>query len=251
MRAYAAINRLRHRFLTYGRVAAWSPSIQGPGGTVLRDYSGRGGDGTLTNMDPASDWIHADGTALDFDGSNDYVAAPNPCNFGSASDYALSLWFRCGSTAASYRTMAIKRVTGVRHPMSAFLTPAHKLQLDSWNGGSGGAAVVTSATVNDGSWHHAVLSHTNDGTLSGYLDGVLTGTASDSGQNTTYTQDVRFGADTTISRDCRGQLYDISIYDQALSAPEIRVVATHLSRLNLCRVRPFFPCYLLTLTARY
>jgi len=193
---------------------------------VLRDYSGRGNDATLTNMDPASDWIHADGTALDFDGSNDYVAVPNPGNFGSASNYALSVWFRCGSTAASYRTMLIKRVTGVRHPMSAFLTPSHKLQLDSWDGGGGGAAVVTSQTVNDGSWHHAVLSHASNGTLSGYLDGVLTGTASDSGQNTTNTQGARIGADTSISRYFPGLIDDVAIYNRALSPPEIRLLAT-------------------------
>jgi hypothetical protein len=46
-------------------------------GALVNDASGNGNHGTLTNMDPATDWV---GTAwdvgLDFDGSDDYVAVP-------------------------------------------------------------------------------------------------------------------------------------------------------------------------------
>ena len=56
-----------------GLVGAWSPPL-GPTGLTLFDQSGYGNDGTLTNMDPATDWMMTEkGWALDFDGSNDYV----------------------------------------------------------------------------------------------------------------------------------------------------------------------------------
>jgi hypothetical protein len=55
-------------------VGRWVPS-KGATGFRLIDYSGRGNHGTLTNMDPASDWVVSGGKgALDFDGVNDYVA---------------------------------------------------------------------------------------------------------------------------------------------------------------------------------
>ena len=54
-------------------VIGYWPFLEG-GGPTLRDYSGRGYDGTLTTMDPATDWVVGpNGHALDFDGTSDYV----------------------------------------------------------------------------------------------------------------------------------------------------------------------------------
>jgi len=56
-----------------GLVGAWMPSL-GVTGDTLRDVSGNGNHGTLTNMDAATDWVATSkGLALDFDGSDDYV----------------------------------------------------------------------------------------------------------------------------------------------------------------------------------
>lgn len=54
-------------------IGRWCPSL-GATGTRLLDRSGRNQNGTLTNMDPATDWVASgSGLALDFDGSNDGV----------------------------------------------------------------------------------------------------------------------------------------------------------------------------------
>ena len=59
--------------LSRGLVGAWA--FQDGGGSGLRDVSGRGNDGTLTNM--ADDWVQSPtGGALDFDGSTDFVSIP-------------------------------------------------------------------------------------------------------------------------------------------------------------------------------
>lgn len=56
-----------------GLVGCWVPQM-GPTGNRLLDLSGYGNHGTLTNMDPATDWVPGpNGWALDFDGSDDYV----------------------------------------------------------------------------------------------------------------------------------------------------------------------------------
>ncbi len=68
---------LRYPGLWRGCVGAWNPS-SGPTGSTLRDWSRFGRHATLTNMDVASDWVTSGGRyALDFDGSNDYVAVPS------------------------------------------------------------------------------------------------------------------------------------------------------------------------------
>ena len=60
--------------LRRGLVGAWYPGL-GPTGDTLYDVSGYKNHGTLTNMDPATDWVVGqDGYALDFaDGVNQYV----------------------------------------------------------------------------------------------------------------------------------------------------------------------------------
>ncbi len=66
----------RYPGLRKGLVGLWAPLL-GPSGITLFDVSGRKNDGTLTNMDPATDWILGDpqsgGYALDFVHSDQYV----------------------------------------------------------------------------------------------------------------------------------------------------------------------------------
>ena len=76
-----------------GLVGAWSPCLSPRGGTVLRDLSGRGNHGTLTNMDATTDWVTSGGkTALDFDGSNDYVSIDHNSIFAWPKGATFSTW---------------------------------------------------------------------------------------------------------------------------------------------------------------
>lgn len=64
-----------------GLVGAWIPAL-GPTGLTLRDVSGRGNHGTLTTMDPPTDWVlsgdhRMPGYTLDYEGDGDHVAIPN------------------------------------------------------------------------------------------------------------------------------------------------------------------------------
>ena len=56
-----------------GVIGAWCPSL-GPTGSRFHDFSRYGNWGTLTNMDPPTDWVVDGGQySLDFDNTNDYV----------------------------------------------------------------------------------------------------------------------------------------------------------------------------------
>ena len=79
-----------------GLVGAWMPSF-GVTGKTLKDVSGNGNDGTLTNMDAASDWVGTSkGLALDFDGVNDYVYLSGDCLKNSLS-WSLCFWIYASS----------------------------------------------------------------------------------------------------------------------------------------------------------
>lgn len=88
---------MRYASLRQGLVGAWCPSVSGPYGYRLPDLSGYGNHGTLTNMDPGSDWVGNNrGVALDFDGNNDYVisyARPN------IDDVSVGCWVKLSSTS--------------------------------------------------------------------------------------------------------------------------------------------------------
>ena len=84
----------RYASLRQGLVGAWCPSL-GASGFRLIDRSGYGNHGTLTNMDPGTDWIPSGGKlALDFDGTDDYVSASFPTIELSTQNGSISAWVR-------------------------------------------------------------------------------------------------------------------------------------------------------------
>jgi hypothetical protein len=76
-----------------GLVGAWMPSL-GVTGETLRDVSGNGNHGTLTNMDAATDWVATSkGLALDYErSSNQYVYAPDKNIYNAGNYFTASLW---------------------------------------------------------------------------------------------------------------------------------------------------------------
>ena len=81
-----------------GVVGAWCPSL-GPTGGRLHDFSRYGNWGTLTNMDPPTDWVVDGGQyALDFDAVNDYVVAGSLPDFPADCTYSAWGWVYSGDT---------------------------------------------------------------------------------------------------------------------------------------------------------
>jgi len=80
-------------WLWQGLIGAWCPGL-GPSGLKLFDHSGRGHTGTLTNMDPGTDWVIDQGLqALEFDGVNDFVDIGNPVGLRPDSQITLASFF--------------------------------------------------------------------------------------------------------------------------------------------------------------
>lgn len=69
----------------------WAPSLQPRGGTICWDLSRNGKNGTLTNMDPATDWtLYRGRPVLDHDNVDDKVVLPS-LPFGT-NDFTISIW---------------------------------------------------------------------------------------------------------------------------------------------------------------
>lgn len=153
-----------------GLVGAWCPSM-GVTGSTLRDLSGQNNHGTLTNMDPATDWVIDNGQyALDFDGSNDDVSASVPAGIAGATSLSYSLWWR-------RKTIS---VLGPFFGVGVASSENNRFVFQAWSDTqvyiSTAASTWGNFTSNDLLWHHIVISYDGNGAsnatrLQVYFDG--------------------------------------------------------------------------------
>jgi hypothetical protein len=193
---------------------AVSPCL-GPTGLILRDWSGFGGHGTLTNMD-GTDWVQSQGRyALDFDGANDYVNCGNVSRMQQAGNLTASCWFiaRTLSAERGLITRSDNGDTGFQ-----LLTNGTSLRWPRYNAG-------LSYTVATNTLYHACGVHRN-GINELWVNGVLRGTLTEAMGATTvnavigrlYANAAAFYSDALI--------FDAMMHHRPLQPAEIRLLAT-------------------------
>jgi hypothetical protein len=205
-------------------IAAWIPSRDdaGNGTTTLTDLVGSN-DGTLTNMDPATDWVadtDAGGVrALDFDGVNDTTVHDRlilPSNV-----FSISTWVKPVSVSGVRMLVAqYGSTTFDRGWYLAVISGAVRF-LVSPNGGlipwgQGG-------TVSTGSWQH-IVSVSTGSAFKIYIDGnpvttSLTGTYPSTIFNSSV--DFQIGARHGTDSPYSGLQDDARVFDQALDATDV------------------------------
>jgi hypothetical protein len=194
--------------LWQGLVADWN-FTQG-GGSTLYDIAG-GNHGTLTNMDPSTDWVMTEkGYALDFDGSNDEIRIASPLNPSGL--FALSMWFY---SRGNY-------VADNDYCLVGFGTSVNMLYLNDSPAGltvfttsPSNATALLHANTSIGAWHHVVMNHYGDGNIDGLLDGVAFTPASTITFAST-TAGWRFGRTIVNSKAIDGFISSTAIWNRDL-----------------------------------
>ena len=208
-----------------GLIAGWALN-EGAGRTVF-DITGRGTNGVLTSMDPASDWVMGqNNAALDFDGDDDFVEIANVSKLVNASAMtveAIALWDRANAWQSVLGSWDNSAANARCYSLgSSVLHSNHFMFAVSPDGTYPSSVVADSGVVpTTGKWYHLV--GTYDGSyLRIYIDGVLTGAPQAySGDIYTGITQCRFAAinggtnwhDGKIARGC--------LWSRALSAGEI------------------------------
>ena len=206
-----------HPNLWDGLVGAWMPSLGVTGGT-LRDVSGNGNHGTLTNMDAASDWVATSkGLALSFDGSNDYVKPYNlPVNFTKDFSFSINISSSSASTVVAmghYASFLSRWWVGFTSGKLRFLI----------NIGGTNHSFLTPYAVNDSRWVNAAASVSQkSNVVSFFVDGVLFGSQSTSGSYSNTNNTFNIGRYDTAGFYWAGKISNTSIYNRALSPTEIK-----------------------------
>jgi len=206
--------------LNEGLVEYWT--LNDGVGSVASDSSGNGNDGTLTNMDPATDWVLGQvGIALDFDGVDDYVIKSNPSGIPNTNQpMTISLFVNPSSRSGIQNFVVINDIVGV----GGEATNAVQLGFDTtetflaWK--AGGATLVDSNfTPSVNTWYHLV--YTYDGTTSTiYVDGVSKNTSTVALQPGSVAS-VWLGTYNGASELFQGIIDDVRIYNRVLTQSEI------------------------------
>jgi len=207
-----------------GCVAAHCASL-GETGLVLRDQSGFGNHGTLTNMDPATDWVPSQGKiALDFDGVNDKVLTGLFVNVNN-NRITVASWIR--PSVLTRGDVVAKWVNGVTSGDQFNLLyglTSGKPQFFISSGSSTPTSGTGPATMQIGRWHH--VTGTYDGaSIEVYLDGVFQASTASTITMQTQAQAIAIGGNADVDGQFTGQQDDIRIYDRVLAPSEIATLS--------------------------
>jgi len=193
----------------------------GTGATTASNAVGGGPTANLRNMDPATDWVPGRfGTALDFDGTNDYTNAVLDV---SEAGQAVSVWIKSTSDGAFYSVNQPEQ--GGSHDRNIYLAGGN-VYGRVWSD-----QTIASSGTNfaDGQWHHVV--HQFGSAISGqqlYVDGVLQASGNKAQSDFNWQTNVQTGW-SNIGGYFTGQLDDVAIWDAPLASQQIRALSSGLA----------------------
>jgi len=199
-----------------GLVGYWS--FNEGSGTQVGDYSGNGNTGTLTD---SPTWVTGKfGSALELDGSGDYVdAGANSVTGNSA--FTLTAWIKTDTVSKYSGAISIGASGG---NLSAYIGTVKTAQNGTSNSVGGGiyGSNYGSGVTTLNEWVHVALTFSggSGGTAKIYVDGEETNSTTVSPNlASTYVRLGRIGSDTVYDFD--GEVDEPRIYNRALSATEI------------------------------
>jgi len=209
--------------LARGLVGCWL--LNEGSGDKAHDYSGQGNLGTLTNMDPATDWVGSlHGGALDFDGSNDCMDVGASSVLEPTTGLTVVAWVK--------RTGALANFSGIFSSRKLSNNKGYMLVGDSSNyinfylyGDSGWIYAKTNNPISL-NISYQIIGTWDGSTVRIYVNGILqttTGITANISYPTTFSQNHLIGqyGGSPDDKYWPGIIDEVQIYNRALSAQEI------------------------------
>jgi len=197
--------------------------------TVLLTCQG----GAITDNGPSSHAITVNNdakavtaSAFEFDGTDDYVTAPNNADFDFGSgDFTVEYWINF-STVSGIRGIFGKRVSEVNYAPILMYLQSSALQLQMSTSGSSWNVSLSTSTLSTGSWNHVAVFRSGT-TVYLFLNGTSIGsTGTVSGALISNTAPLTVGVDSTSpsgSTPLNGYISNFRIYKgKALTEDEVK-----------------------------
>lgn len=209
-----------------GVVGHWMMA-EGSGGTV-RDISGKGNHGTLTNMNPPTDWVPGQfGKVLDFDADNDEVNLGQDIFSGNIG--TIIAWIKFNDLAQIQTFFSTSDTSVTDKYWKLEITIGGQLQSDHRTTGSQDRMTGT-VVLSSGTWYQVVFS--SDGSsytfyVDAVEDAVQVGQGSDNGNwyddlsAGTYDNWIGRWTRSTSNRTFDGLIDEVRVYNRFLNPAEI------------------------------
>lgn len=189
------------------------------GGNVLYDTSNFRRPMSLTNMDPATDWIVTDGRrCLDFDGSNDCAIASN-VSLNGASGAAIAVWVHITSGQTDKYIVSVPNTSGGGNGFDIAMTGATSLR--TWlKTASADTGLSGTFSYNGAGWIRIVATY-NGATHKLYVNGGEIGTANRSGTITAGAGEINVGRFGSFGANAACRIAEVRLWNRGLSATEV------------------------------
>lgn len=207
-----------------GCIGAWAPCL-GPTGVVLRDWSGFANHGTLTNMDPPTDWIPSGPMySLDFDGTDDRVVGAKAMSI--TGNVSVSAWVKTNS-ASQIHTIVSNANTANTDSVWGLYVLGNFSNRPSFKVNGNWATIFSGPTISNGVWTHLVAVHKAGVGVDVYINGVPTNWSLAFTPSST-TQAVTIGNENPSGNrnQLNGSVDDIRVYDRLLTSNEVLTLAS-------------------------
>lgn len=199
-------------------------------GTVATDTSGGGNHGTVSN----ATWNAAGrlNGCLVFNGINSVVAVTNRVG----NDFTIAFWVKTTQTAGTPQWYNGAGLVDGDVPFGNFdFGTALVGGKFAFGVGNPDTTIVSTTSVNDGSWHHCVATRDGaTGVIRVYVDGSFQATGT--GTRNTLSAPTRLLFGTTGGNYFNGSLDDVKIFTRALASNE--VTALYASTMTLPTTAP-------------
>ncbi len=193
----------------------------GPGATHGTFYN------NPTVNQPGAFTIHDFNTAVRFDGQDDYIRVPNFLVSTQAADFSLELLINTtansltGSQAYQGNGIIWSDVGGVADDFVLAVLNNHLAFFDGDAGGGAGATIEGTTPINDGRWHHVVVTRQAGGLMQIWLDGRLEASGPAGLAVLDDNPIIDIGGNTLDSRYFNGLIDEVAFYSRVLSPAEI------------------------------
>lgn len=193
---------------------------------MTKDLSNQGLENiSITNNGATLDTNGKLGKCYSFNGSNNYILETGYSNFGT--NYSVSLWFYCNAVSGNQCFLSTRSAIGNGFSVIGI---GNKLRIDASINKDSASQWTTEYIIPTNSWHHLVVIR-NDSEVSYYIDGEFKNSKTVAYYGN-YGNVLSIGASqsngTSLDNYLNGKLNDVRIYDHALSAKEVELLARGL-----------------------
>jgi hypothetical protein len=220
---------------TLGLIAGPAPAVEDPnlvgwwkfdegGGTVAKDSSGHGNDGTVYgNPQWGSGYS---GGGLEFDGVDDYVDCGSDPSLDLTA-WTITFWLNAAENK-NYSGFVIKGLDAAEnYEVLGFADGSMHFPI-TFRDGTRTFVNTAGGTIVVGEWSHFAYSYNSARGRRFYKDGTLMFSDAQSGTPQSSTDPLTIGNERPLSRFVNGIMGDVRIYNRALTDAEIRQVGARL-----------------------